>query len=247
MLRFQQYIELVREQSTPKLLEAITHAKRYLIPFRETYPDEVQQACGLLAYPPNYRFDPHTGHPNPQHRGLFPLPHQPVDNYDNMTGAPLHKNAVRNCPYRYIDLYSEIRWKTLADLFVTTHNSLLALPSAPLLHVALSSGLSALKTPACHSSTQHNTAAGYNTGNKHTTVCPICSTELNELAKAVPYAHHSKSHVEHDLFVLPNNRVYGKARLLEYAHKSGLPESLVKDPVKGDVYPWEELKRVFLT
>jgi macrophage erythroblast attacher len=55
MLRFQQYIELVRTQEQPKLLESIGHAKKYLIPFKETYPKEVQQACGLLAFPPGVR------------------------------------------------------------------------------------------------------------------------------------------------------------------------------------------------
>jgi macrophage erythroblast attacher len=55
MLRFQQYIELIRTQDHSKLLEAIAHAKKYLLPFRDTYPKEVQQACGLLAIPPSTR------------------------------------------------------------------------------------------------------------------------------------------------------------------------------------------------
>ena len=52
LLRFQQYIELVRTQNQQKLLEAISHAKKYLLPLRELYPVEVQQAGGLLAFPP---------------------------------------------------------------------------------------------------------------------------------------------------------------------------------------------------
>ncbi len=55
MLRFQQYIELVRTQHQSKLLESIAHAKRYLLPFKDSYPKEVQQACGLLAFPPGTR------------------------------------------------------------------------------------------------------------------------------------------------------------------------------------------------
>jgi len=55
MLRFQQYIELVRTQDQSKLHESITHAKKYLVPFKDSYPKEVQQACGLLAFPPNTR------------------------------------------------------------------------------------------------------------------------------------------------------------------------------------------------
>ncbi|PTB41360.1 GID complex subunit containing RING finger motif [Trichoderma asperellum] len=206
MLRLQQYIELIRTQSQPKLVEAIAHAKKYLMPYWGTYPKEVKQACGLLAIPP-----------------------------DSSYGI-------------YSDLYKSTRWNELADLFTTTHNSLLSLPSVPLLHVALSSGLSALKTPACHSShaddiyndTGSSSALGHG-------VCPICSTELNDLARNVPYAHHTKSHVEHDLFLLPNGRVYGKERLEDYARKSGLSPNDVKDPVTGQTYPMDLLKKVFIT
>ncbi len=126
MLRFQQYIELVRTQDDHKLLEAIAHAKKYLLPSRETYPKEVQQAAGLLAFPPG--------------------------------GRPTVYNVSKSLSMIHIqsliiailsqDLYSESRWDELAKLFVETHNSLLSLPSAPLLHIALSAGLSALKTPS---------------------------------------------------------------------------------------------------
>ncbi|SPJ86688.1 related to macrophage erythroblast attacher [Fusarium torulosum] len=219
MLRFQQYIELVRSQSSDKLTEAIAHAKKHLIPYRATFPREVQQACGLLAFPPG-----------------------------------LSASAV------YGDLYKPSRWVDLADLFTTTHNQLLALPAVPLLHVALSSGLSALKTPACHA---HSVTSSDNLSTSHTTsssdmaaaaastlghgVCPICSTELNELARNVPYAHHTQSHVEHDLRLLPNGSVYGRDRLETHARKNGLPPDQVRDLRTGEVFPIEALKKVYIT
>jgi macrophage erythroblast attacher len=210
MLRYQQYIELVRPYTPAKLNEAIAHAKKFLHPYRESHNKEVQQACGLLAVPPE------RAHAYPAYRNL----------------------------------YSPKRWETLADTFVTTHNSLLSLPSIPLLHIALSSGLSALKTPACHSS--HPASAGaapsHNTSLAlASSVCPICSTELNELARAVPYAHHSQSHVEHDLLLLPNGRAYGRDRLEQYAKKAGLLEGQYKDLRTGDVFSGERLKKVFIT
>lgn len=55
MVRFQQYIELVRTQDQGKLLEAITHAKKYLLPSKDIYSAEVKQAAGLLAFPPGAR------------------------------------------------------------------------------------------------------------------------------------------------------------------------------------------------
>ncbi|EWY86950.1 hypothetical protein FOYG_11274 [Fusarium oxysporum NRRL 32931] len=216
MLRFQQYIELVRSQSSAKLTEAIAHAKKHLIPYRATFPREVQQVCGLLAFPPG--------------------------------------GASAAAPYG--DLYKPSRWADLANLFTTTHNQLLALPAVPLLHVALSSGLSALKTPACHTDPMHSSdspsaqstsdiaAAASTLGHG---VCPICSTELNELARNVPYAHHTQSHVEHDLRLLPNGSVYGRDRLEIQARKNNLPSDQVKDLRTGDIFPVELLKKVYIT
>ncbi|KAK7745627.1 GID complex subunit containing RING finger motif [Diatrype stigma] len=284
MLRYQQYIELVRNRSSSrgssgnnksnnKPNEALAHARKYLLPYKDSYPREVQQACGLLAIPPG---------------------------------------AAPSIP-AYADLYSASRWSTLADNFTKTHNELLALPSVPLLHVALSSGLSALKTPACHPQQQqhHHDHTAHHSQNyisnnnstattttttasssespepsgdsqqtqqqqdhphhhdhsyQHhqqnssaappshatslslaTSVCPICSTELNELARGVPYAFHSKSHVEHDLLLLPNGRAYGQARLEEYARKAGLLDGQVKDLRTGEVFGVERLKKVYIT
>ncbi|KAI0105487.1 CTLH/CRA C-terminal to lish motif domain-containing protein [Nemania sp. FL0031] len=149
----------------------------------------------------------------------------------------------------YRELYSPKRWQMLADLFTSTHNSLLSLPPIPLLHIALSSGLSALKTPACHSI--HPNAAAvpshHTSLSLATSVCPICSKELNELARNVPHALHSKSHVEPDLLLLPNGRAYGEARLQECAKQAGLPPGQVKDLRTGDVYTVDQLKKVFIS
>lgn len=220
MLRYQQYIELVRTRSHTRPGDALNHARKYLMPHKDTYRKEVLQACGMLAVTP------------------------------------------ASVPRAYADLYSDDRWRVLADLFTTTHNSLLSLPPVPLLHVALSSGLSALKTPACHSTahvapatTAAATTAATPPGHAAaavslslaTSVCPICSTELNELARSVPYAFHSKSHVEHDLLLLPNNRAYGKARLDEHARKARLPDDQVKDPRTGEVFDVDGLKKVYIT
>ncbi|KAI1085664.1 protein FYV10 [Whalleya microplaca] len=210
MLRFQQYIELVRDRSkTPH--EALAYAQKFLLPYKNTYKTEVGQACGMLAIPP----------------GLAP-----------------DVSA-------YAELYSPSRWTMLADLFTSTHNALLSLPPLPLLHVALSAGLSALKTPACHSARPKASSAA---APSHSTslslassVCPICSTELNELARAVPYAFHSKSHVEPDLYTLPNGRAYSRARLDEYARKAGLGADRVKDLRTGEVYEVDELKKTFIS
>lgn len=146
----------------------------------------------------------------------------------------------------YISLYSPTRWAHLADIFVTTHHTLYSLPSRPLLHIALSAGLSALKTPSCHSA---YTSSSANANSSTTAVCPICSTELNELARNVPYAHHTKSIVESDPVVLPNGRIYGRGRLESYNEKIGTADGWVVDPVGGvnsDPYRESEVRKVFI-
>jgi macrophage erythroblast attacher len=45
----------VRTQEEGKMLEAISHAKKYLLPSKDLYPQQVNQAAGLLAFPPSGR------------------------------------------------------------------------------------------------------------------------------------------------------------------------------------------------
>lgn len=132
------------------------------------------------------------------------------------------------------------------------HHSLLSLGLRSELHTALGAGLSALKTPSCHSA---YTASSGNvvssmSGNS---VCPICSTELNELARPVPYAMHSKSSVEGEPVVLPNGRMYGRGRLMALNEKMegvidgmGDGEGKVRDPVTGETWNWSEVRKVYI-
>lgn len=254
MLRFQQFIEMVRSQDLNRLADAVNHARRYLTPFYPLYPAECNQASALMCYP-----------------------------------------AVE-APEEYSELWNDERWAMLADLFTSTHNQLLSLPSVPLLHLALSSGLSALKTPACHSAPtpeqapiptitgipissisngisllNGNSGNGGNSASQlqsaddskpkrspfartihqgqqmGTSICPICSIELNQLARHVPYAHHSKSHVEHDLKLLPNGHAFGMERLLEYARKTGLPADQIRDLRTNEIFHLNDAKKVFIT
>ncbi|KAJ5320534.1 hypothetical protein PENANT_c033G11250 [Penicillium antarcticum] len=201
-LRLQQFIEMVRTQDKTKKIEAIAHAKRYLILNNQAQNPEIRRAAGLLVFKQDTRVEP------------------------------------------YKSLFSLDRWKVLSDLFVKTHHELLSLPSQPLLHIALSAGLSALKTPLCHSA---YTSSSSNSQSTSTSVCPICSTELNELARTMPYAHHSKSYVESDPIVLPNGRVYGQQRLIEISTKMGSVEAgKVKDPTTGEVFDESEMKKVYI-
>jgi macrophage erythroblast attacher len=242
-LRLQQYIELVRQGheagmgamdgiesdgmngisigdggGETKLVEARAHAKKYLSTSGDF--ELLGRAAGLLAYKPWDQVEPYAAS-SPNSTPLPPLT------------APQ-------------SLYSPSRWAHLAMLFLSTHHSLYSLPSRPLLHIALSAGLSALKTPACHSA---YTSSSANASSSTTTVCPICSTELNELARNVPYAHHTKSIVENDPVVLPNGRIYGSDRLEAFNKKVGTEAGWVRDPVggiKGDAWKEADVRRVYI-
>ncbi|KAI9742021.1 MAG: GID complex subunit containing RING finger motif [Cirrosporium novae-zelandiae] len=144
----------------------------------------------------------------------------------------------------YKSLYSPTRWHHLSTLFVETYQTLLALPPVPLLTIALSAGLSALKTPSCHSPF---TSSSSNPHSTTTSVCPICSVELNELARGLPYAHHTKSSVENDPVVLPNGRIYGRERLEMVRRKAGVGKGCVKDPTTGEVFEEDRIRKVFIS
>jgi macrophage erythroblast attacher len=212
---------MVRTGQKERYYEITQHAKKYLSPHMETQSREIHQAAGLLAFPCDTNTDPYKVRFIP-FKGTF----------ERIFRSNIMFQSTQS-------MYSLKRWDFLSDLFIRTHHELLSLPPRPLLHIALSAGLSALKTPSCHSSSNSLSAA--------TPVCPICSTELNELARKVPYAHHTKSYVENDPIILPSGRIYGRERLLEMGKKLGfIAEGKVKDPATGDVLEESEMKKVYI-
>lgn len=140
-------------------------------------------------------------------------------------------------------MYSEDRWERLSAAFVNIHHHLYGLPSRPLIHIALSAGLSSLKTPSCHSSVNSSSS---NTTNSATILCPVCSPELNDLARKVPYAHHGRSSVESDPVMLPSGRIYGRERLELLASKLNLPGGMLRDPYTGEDVEYGKLRKVYI-
>jgi len=177
------------------------------------------------------------------HARKYLAPHQDTNFAIRAAGLLAFPPETQAEPYK--SLYSPDRWDFLSTLFIKTHNELFSLPSRPLLHIALSAGLSALKTPSCHS---QYASSSSNASSSTTTVCPICSTELNELARNVPYAHHTKSYVENDPVVLPNGRIYGRERLMQINEKIGTPPGKIRDPTDmAQLYDESQIKKVFIS
>ena len=58
-LRLQQYIEMVRTQDKSKKIEAILHAKKYLISNYQAQNSDIMRAAGLLVFTQDTRAEPY--------------------------------------------------------------------------------------------------------------------------------------------------------------------------------------------
>ena len=112
-------------------------------------------------------------------------------------------------------LYSDQRWCLLTQAFRRAIYTLHSLPHLPLLHYALSAGLTALKLPACiteephPSQPSHLSELPFSSSNAMLSSsdlrsdspskvpnpdCPVCDTAcLGVLAHEVPFSHHANS------------------------------------------------------
>ena len=120
-----------------------------------------------------------------------------------------------------------------------------ALPTQPLLDLALYSGLASLKLPSCYNGSQPNPD------------CPVCDhAGLGKLAEEVPWSHHANSTIvcvisgkimnedNPPMVFKGSGNVYSRDALFEMA---GRNNGRVKDPRSGEECPFEDLKKVFIS
>lgn len=207
-------------------MEAILYYRKHMAS-SSTPMEQLRKAAAILAYQPDTPFEPYKVPPH--HSPLF----------------------TQLTPQQ--SLFSQSRWTYLAQHFRQTHHTLFSLPSRPLLQIALTAGLSCLKTPACKKpnvpspSTTTTTSTPSLIALQTQTLCPICSSELNGLSEVVPYAHHTKSEVASDPIVLPNMRIYGRAQLTDFAKRIGMREGWVRDPVTGEEFEEGKVRPVYIS
>ncbi|KAJ2722799.1 GID complex subunit containing RING finger motif [Coemansia sp. Benny D115] len=149
------------------------------------------------------------------------------------------------CP-PYKSMFDEARWRSLANEFRMVIFQLYNLPTQPLLHLLLQTGLSALKTPACVSEDLA----------EHNRNCPVCQTEtLGKLAQALPLSHHVNSNLvcritgekmneDNPPMRLPNGYVYSLASLSDMASKN---QGRVKCPRSGQTFKLAEATKLFIS
>jgi len=214
-LRLQQYIEMLRKLGTEDavkpnaeaLATAAAHARKYL----------TTAATPTHSHSHSHSHARSLSNSNPTTTTVTLIPADiPVSPHADIPISLLSAGLLAFPPTTpiepYATLYSPARYAYLASYFLGAHRTLLALPPSPALHISLAAGLSALKTPACHSV---KAATGGSTGGVQggSGVCPICSTELNEVSRCVPWSLRTISQVEAEPVVLPNGRLYGIERL----------------------------------
>ncbi|WFC96796.1 GID complex subunit containing RING finger motif [Malassezia brasiliensis] len=186
-LRVQEYVEMVRDRTPASLRAAARYARKYLVPW--------------LGAAPAPGDDAREGPPAAAR---------------TLVSRAMGLLAVPPGSWPYRDLYDPQRWRRLRDAFRAIALQVYDLPPTPLLHVALSAGLSALKTHACGSAPGKDVAmvptgglpsAGSSlfladslepdcpsqTDDRHPD-CPVCYTrQLGTLAREVPFSHQGQS------------------------------------------------------
>lgn len=213
-LRLQEYIGLVRSRTPASIHQAMVYARKYILPW--VHYDEGESGADADAAQ-----TPSLGHVQRQARRALGL---------------LAVGPESRC---YRDLYSPTRWHTLRDAFRESAWKVYGLPPLPLLHVALSVGLSSLKTRACALPGAETSAARTSHDSNRHPDCPVCDpTRLGELARQVPFNHHDQSRLicritgkvmddTNPPMCLPNGHVYSDevGHTMPSALTTGAPEA----------------------
>jgi macrophage erythroblast attacher len=177
-------------------LEALAYWKKHLQAWQDTHLVRIKQAAGLLNFSADTKLK--TYQVNLVDRKIY--------------SARADTRAILQ------RLYSDQRWCLLTQAFRRAIYTLHSLPHLPLLHYALSAGLTALKLPACiteepHSSQpSHLSELPFSSSNAMLSSsdlrsgspsrvpllsnpnCPVCDTAcLGVLAHEVPFSHHANS------------------------------------------------------
>ncbi|PIL23547.1 transporter [Ganoderma sinense ZZ0214-1] len=145
----------------------------------------------------------------------------------------------------YKRLYDPSRWATLIQAFRLAIYHLSTLPTEPLLHLAMYAGLASLKLPAC-----------YGPPTARNVDCPICTAELGQLAREVPFSHHVNSTIVCRLtgrimdednmpMAFENGQVYSKEALEEMAARNDGYVTDPRDPEERQEFG--KLRKVFIS
>ncbi|KAK0549451.1 GID complex subunit containing RING finger motif [Tilletia horrida] len=172
-LRMQVYIELARTRTPQSLREAITYLRTHLLPMQQHHHQPGTQASAdtsKMELDSDDRIDDDDEDNNNNNNGEDGLERhfrrrnaggdRPTS---SATSVPSRKKQISRalgllaCPPgspAYADLYHIDRWASLRAQFRSCALLVHSLPPQPMLHIALSAGLSSLKVPQCYAEEQ---------------------------------------------------------------------------------------------
>ncbi|CBQ69352.1 conserved hypothetical protein [Sporisorium reilianum SRZ2] len=227
-LRLQEFVELTRVRTPESIKDAIAYARRHLLP---------------LVTTPSKPFTSTAGDKEAEYDRLA------ADAMRREVSRAMGLLACGPASWAYADLYSLARWRMLRDSFRACALQIHSLPPQPLLHIALSAGLSSLKLPQCY--------------HAKNTDCPICDTQgLGVLAQEVPWSHHQNSTLvcshsgrimdgDDPPLALSNGRVYAQSTVLELVEwgkrDAGEESGMVRCPRTSEVCKVDEVRKVFIS
>lgn len=247
-LRLQEFVELTRTRRPESLKEAIAYARRHLLPMVSASSCTSKPSIGTSS-------STLSDAPSAMDKEL---------EYDRLAAEAMHRQISRAmallacgpASWAYADLYSLARWSMLRDSFRACALQIHSLPPQPILHIALSAGLSSLKLPQCYT----RQASGQ-MDERASVDCPICDeTGLGKLATEVPWSHHQNSTLvcsysgklmDHNdpPLALANGRVYAQSTVLELvkcAHHTHAIQT-IKCPRTAEVCRVDEIRKVFIS
>lgn len=195
---------------------ALKAFKQHLTPFTHTNFNEIKLASGLLIF--SEKLNP---------------------------SSPHHANSSFS---QYRKLLSASRYNYLSDLFLNIYYKMYGIPKNDPLLIYLSIGISSLKTHQCLvdvNITDFNELLSKKLSNVESTSCPICSLEMNQLAKNFPYSHNIKSYLFDNPVMLPNGNIFDKFKLLRFSEIYDNVE--VKDPITSEEFSYSQMVTMFPT
>lgn len=141
-LRLQEFIELTRDRSSQSLQEAINYSRRYLLPsLIPPVPSTSNKTEGGPDSNPAKNKSEEKEEREEQEQQEW---------IRNQVARVMGLLACGPNGWAYTDLYDVSRWNALQQKFRAAALQIHSLPPQPLLHIALSAGLSSLKLPACY-------------------------------------------------------------------------------------------------
>lgn len=166
----------------------------------------------------------------------------------------------------YKKVFSKQRWESLSQCFLDNFTTMYGIPKNYPLFIYLSAGLASLKTKSCYSNHANSAfdmdissdqsiidrnyylARGPNNYYKllqEVNECPVCSPELYQLSKNLPYAQLITS-VFNEPYILPNGNIYSFEKLKKLAAaESLLNTGQIRDPLTLEKFHIDQCNRVY--